>query len=812
MIETRAGFAESVRAVLKSKSSGQAFRSVIAPLADLIETRPDVEADAAGAVEAALGADLQALVVESASTLPSREELATLPGRVTFLPMVATAPCTDTVPSVSPALCGLTTESHGRFVSLRSLVRAREGDKADPRIQEMLDRVLGRSYLVPDLDAALLVAAGPLAGQRARFVTRDGFMLDADGRVHAGSSAAANADAATGLLRRRAELELLQARVTELATLLDQERTTLKTVDAEAAALSAQASEVRHMLAQQQRTVLTEQNKLDRLQADAARTQREKAAIAQEQTQLSERLAKLDNDRQGLQERADSLGRLQEEETQAAQALEADLKAFQLRADAASEQMTTAKVEVSKLTEQAASARRELARLELSRDELARQARDLASQLERLEAKLAEHAAAIDDCSNQIVYAQDQAQQLSDAVGAVAAQLDAAQLQSGQLAEQVHLSRQQFSVLERDWHSLEVSRRELEVKRENMEERTQEEVAIDLPREYPEYKEMMAGGDVTRIDTSEAALQIDTLKEAVRKLGSVNLDAMEEEKTLEEQNQTLVRQVADIDAARQQLEELIEKLNQVSRDRFADVFTKIQQNFGSEGGMFRKLFGGGKAEVRLMNLMKEVEGPDGTMQKVETDQTDLLESGIEVIAKPPGKEPRSISQLSGGEKTLTAVALLMSIFRSKPSCFCILDEVDAALDEGNVGRFNHVIREYTDRSHFIVITHNKRTMQSADRLYGVTMQERGVSTRVSVRFEQVGKDGQISAEAKTFADHRAEAGAAALNSHTISESAPVESQPIPEPKPRKKPSLKRALAEMRESSPAPTPAEIAAEN
>ncbi len=160
--------------------------------------------------------------------------------------------------------------------------------------------------------------------------------------------------------------------------------------------------------------------------------------------------------------------------------------------------------------------------------------------------------------------------------------------------------------------------------------------------------------------------------------------------------------------------------------------------------MFRKLFGGGKAEVRLMPLIKEVEQPDGSITKVETDEYDVLESGIEVIAKPPGKEPRSISQLSGGEKTLTAVALLMSIFRSKPSCFCILDEVDAALDEGNVGRFN-IVREFTDQSAFIVITHNKRTMQNADRLYGVTMQERGVSTRVSVRFDQVEKDGSIHA-------------------------------------------------------------------
>ncbi len=145
------------------------------------------------------------------------------------------------------------------------------------------------------------------------------------------------------------------------------------------------------------------------------------------------------------------------------------------------------------------------------------------------------------------------------------------------------------------------------------------------------------------------------------------------------------------------------------------------------------------------DLVKEIETPEG-IKKVETGEIDLLESGVEVIAKPPGKQPRTISQLSGGEKTLTAVALLLAIFQSKPSCFCVLDEVDAALDEANVGRYCGVIREFTTHSHFIVITHNKKTMQAADRLYGVTMQERGVSTRVSVKFDQVGSNGEIPAE------------------------------------------------------------------
>ncbi|HNB60151.1 MAG TPA: hypothetical protein PK308_07540, partial [Phycisphaerales bacterium] len=268
---------------------------------------------------------------------------------------------------------------------------------------------------------------------------------------------------------------------------------------------------------------------------------------------------------------------------------------------------------------------------------------------------------------------------------------------------------------------------------------------------------------VVRVDPDAAAQEIASLRKQIKELGNVNLDAIEEETLLEQRNEELVRQVADIDAARLGLEELIARLNVASEQRFKETFQTIQKHFGGDDGMFRQLFGGGKAEVRLMPLVKE--GPNG--EKITTDEIDWLESGVEVIAKPPGKEPRSISQLSGGEKTMTAVALLLSIFRSKPSCFCVLDEVDAALDEANTERFCRVLNRFLDQSHFIVITHHKRTMSAADRLYGVTMQERGVSKRVTVKLDQVDDQGDIAATDEgeradptmTFADARAERGA-----------------------------------------------------
>jgi len=743
MVTTRAGFGEAEREVLARRARGEGFAGVIAPLADLIETRPDVDSDAAAAVEAALGGDLQGLVVESVVSLPARSELNGLAGRVTFLPMAGVSGGGEVpTPNTLANLDGLAKDDGAaRVVSLRSLVKARGGDGADPRLMDLLDRLLGRTFLVSDLDAAMLLSAGPLAGMRARFVTRDGALLDGDGRVQAGTPG--GGEESLGLLRRRAELETLTAQVGELASTLSVARAELQAVDAETSGLAARIGETRALLTQRQRAALSEHNALDRLTSERARAERERSGVEQELVQLRDRLAKLEADRVSLQERADRLGRLHDEESQAASGLEQEVRSIQARADSALEQMSSAKVEVGRLSEQLGSARRELARLELSRDEAARQSRDLAAQLQRLDERAKEHRAGIDQAIESGTAAGQRAAALGAQLEALRQTLGEAERACAELGEQVHAARQRFGVVERDWHSLEVSKREVEVKRENLEQRMLEEIGIDLTQEYPEYRGMMADGAVARIDTSEAARNIDVLRDGVKKLGSVNMDALHEETTLAAQNDDLVKQVADIDAARAQLVQLIEELNAVSKTRFGEVFEKIRDNFGGERGMFRRLFGGGRAEVRLMPLIKEVEGPDGTIQKVETDETDLLESGVEVIAKPPGKEPRSISQLSGGEKTLTAVALLMSIFRSKPSCFCVLDEVDAALDEGNVTRFTQAVRDFTDLSHFIVITHNKRTMQSADRLYGVTMQERGVSTRVSVRFDEVGKDGEI---------------------------------------------------------------------
>jgi len=273
--------------------------------------------------------------------------------------------------------------------------------------------------------------------------------------------------------------------------------------------------------------------------------------------------------------------------------------------------------------------------------------------------------------------------------------------------------------------------------------------------------------DLFDIDWPAVEAEIQELRGKIQRLGNVNLDAIEEQDELEGECKALAEQVADIEAARTNLINLIDQINRDSRERFEQTFEAIRQHFGGSDGMFRRLFGGGRADIMLQ--------PD------EEGNIDVLESGVDIIAKPPGKEPQSIRLLSGGEKTMTAVALLMSIFKAKPSPFCVLDEVDAALDESNVDRFNQVVHSFLEQSHFIIITHHKRTMAASDLLYGVTMQERGVSKRVAVQFDDVGQDGKIAANAIKAQDQ---------HDQTAQEEVPVDrrgtgtSPEAPEPKMR----------------------------
>ena len=214
-------------------------------------------------------------------------------------------------------------------------------------------------------------------------------------------------------------------------------------------------------------------------------------------------------------------------------------------------------------------------------------------------------------------------------------------------------------------------------------------------------------------DVESLELQIQELRERLEKMGPVNVLAVEQAQELEDRNTFLVAQRQDLLDSIAELDRAIKGIDKASRERFQEAFAVINQHFGE---IFKQLFGGGSAGLSLI------------------DEEDLLESGIDVMAQPPGKRLQSVMLLSGGEKALTAIALLFAIFQYKPSPFCILDEVDAPLDDANIGRFVRMLDGLKAQTQFVLITHSRKTMEIADQLYGVTMEEPGVSKLVSVRF------------------------------------------------------------------------------
>jgi len=763
MVRSREGLDDAVRTVLAKHESGEGFSTVLGSLAELIE----VGASDAPMVEAALERSLQAVVVESLAQMPSADELATLPGRVTFLPAVGRV-CT---PSAYDPISGMESlVGGGRVRAVRSLVRAKNNDA---RIEQLLDRLLARTVVVGDLDSAMLLDAGPMRAMGVRYVTHAGVVVEPDGQVVAGPAGASHS---AGIIARQSELHELQSVLASVRARLGEQRAALQSVDADAARLAEQRSGVHTALGEAGQELMRASHAIDRHRADTERQQRELERARDEGARLGERMEQITAERDELHERSAKLERLMDDERTRVQTLALDMGQAEESLASLVDALSAIRVEASTIGEQLRSEQRQLAQVRAARDDAERQTAEAQRHIERARANLEEHQKAMRESSEQLDRAHALISEHEEIAAQRAEQVRATDEQTRVASETVARARDRAEAFTRDWHAIESSRRELEVRRENAEERTMDDLGFELALEYPEYRVMVqdddSGWTVEHIDVNDTTARVNVLKGEIKKLGHVNLNAIEEEANLSERNEELIAQVRDIDEARIKLATLIEKLNVASRARFGEVFERIQSEFGARDGMFRRLFGGGRAEVRLMGLVKEIDG-----QKVVTDEVDLLESGIEVIAKPPGKEPRSINQLSGGEKTMTAVAMLLAIFRSKPSCFCVLDEVDAALDEANVARFCGTLDLFTDQSRFVVITHNKRTMQATNRLFGVTMQERGVSKRVEVRFDQVGADGAIDKSAV--------------------EAAAIEDEPT-ESKPGASGGLREALAGMRD--------------
>ncbi len=652
-------------------------------LAEKIKT--DVEH--ATAVEAALEGLTDVLLIRNAEKLfEDTETLEKLAGRVHFC-------CLDRLDSfVDDTDFSGHAGVRGRLVEFVSY----EG-----RYAPLAWKLLGKTILVESLDVARQLSRYLRRGYS--FVTMAGECLSAEGLFRLGPLGKA-----AGLISRRSRIDQLEETIDGINTEIAQLEGRIQRNTQTKAHLQKLCKDLRTAIYEANTEKTQVNSKLAHFEQDIKRLKEEEPLIAGELGSLEEEIA------QSVQKEYDSKQRLTELEAvnnqRAAHIRELEAMYDELREQQQSrlQELTELKVQLGQVIEQQRGLKQIIESLE--------------NQIETNHKTFATAERDVQACAEQMAESQRDILECESRVSELFVEKESHQRENRQLQEEleglaseqkrkeeaVRTTRVQKEEVEHAIGEIRIQIGQLEVRQQDLVERVRDELQIELAEVFDERT-------TDDVNWEQVKTEINELRGKIERLGNVNLDAIEEQSTLEERHTFLANQVQDLNESKGQLQQLINRLNKQSREKFVETFDQIRINFQQ---IFRKLFGGGKADIVL------------------EDADDVLEAGIEVIAKPPGKETRSISLLSGGEKSMTALALLFSVFRSKPSPFCFLDEVDAALDEANTERFTMLLREFQKESQFIVITHTKRTMSIADVLFGVTMQMQGVSKKISVRFDE----------------------------------------------------------------------------
>ena len=674
------GYQNSVKAVMRA-AGARRLRGIIGPVSAILKVEPGCEV----AVETALGAALQNIVVENEAA--AKAAIALLrsdnAGRATFLPL-------DTV---QPGVFRGRLSGTARLAS--SLVQA------DARYDNIVSSLLGRIIVVEDINEASRVARDN--GFRSRVVTMDGQVINAGGSFTGGS-----VQRSAGLFTRKQEMEELRIRAAKLQKdcLAAQEKTDQckEQVDALQAELTATASEQ-----------ITAAN--DRVRAEAEQKRLE-AAAAQLETARNARRQEIDTLQAALADsraKAEDAAKLQAELTAKIDRRTAEMSrieegddSFLTRQNALAQDLSAKRLEQVTRQKDAELAYSQIAALE-------QRARDAAARRTSLEESVAALAARSDACRAEIADIRQTRADSQTTIAQKEAEIrEATQKRlARQQAETETLARARTAADSREEMSREMARL---AERKAAAESEYDQTVAKLWDEY-QLSVSQAEALCVEFDSLPALrAQVADLRGKIRALGSVNVSAIEEYKEVKARYDALVTQVTDVEESRNELSRMISKLSAQMREIFADSFRAINENFGR---VFAELFGGGEASLML------------------EDESDVLSSGIGIRVAPPGKVIKNLEALSGGEQALVAISIYFAILAVNPAPFCILDEIEAALDDANVVRFAQYLRRVSDKTQFIVITHRRGTMEAANVLYGVTMQEDGVSKLLKLDLEQV---------------------------------------------------------------------------
>ena len=674
------GYQNSVKAVMRA-AGARRLRGVIGPVSAILKVEPGCEV----AVETALGGALQNIVVENEAA--AKAAIALLrndnAGRATFLPL-------DTV---QPGVFRGRLSGTARLAS--SLVQA------DRRYDNIVSNLLGRIIVVDDINEASRVARDN--GYHNKVVTLDGQVVNAGGSFTGGS-----VQRSAGLFTRKQEMEELRVKAAKLQKdcLAAQEKTDQckEQVDALQAELTATASEQ-----------ITAAN--DKVRAEAEQKRLE-AAVQQLETARSNGQQQIDALQAALTEsrsKADAAAQQQAELTAKIDLLTAEMNriaegddSFLARQSELSQKLSAKRLEQVTRQKDAELAYSQIAALE-------QRAQDAAARRASLEESLAALAQRSESCRTEIAAIR---QAKTDSQTEIAAKEKAIREATEkrlerQQAETETLARARTSADSREEMGREMARL---AERKAAAETEYDQTVAKL---WDEYQLSVSQAEELCIEfESLTALraQVADLRGKIRALGSVNVSAIEEYKEVKARYDALVRQVTDVEESRSELSRMISKLSAQMKEIFSDSFRAINENFGR---VFTELFGGGEASLVL------------------EDETDVLSCGIGIRVAPPGKVIKNLEALSGGEQALVAISIYFAILAVNPAPFCILDEIEAALDDANVVRFAQYLRRVSDKTQFIVITHRRGTMEAANVLYGVTMQEDGVSKLLKLDLEQV---------------------------------------------------------------------------
>ncbi len=596
--------------------------------------------------------------------------------------------------------------------------RADKFVEAALELAPLVRRLLSNTWIVENLNHALSLSQG--GGRGANFVTLAGESLSAEGAVVVGQRHASG-----GLISRRSELRAFKTQIAEweqktgeitaIVTTLEQQVASQDKMANDAAAAHHAAGEA---LAEQRLRVTSAQQRREQFTEQQATLETDLQAAGQQCETVAKSLASARSRLDQLQTTlAQSESRMSEN---ARRIEELDLARQQRTRDGLSTQ-----VELARGEQQLAHLRAQLRRYEQDREERGRTIEEANEQLNECLDRSQQAEQRILAAEAEMADLFLQKENLSQEMATLAERREELRNQRAGEVQVAHRHREAIRLVSEDLHAKELAAGEIRHERATLEGRLREDYGIELAElsHQPTPEEQH--------QREQVETEIAELRRKLSNIGGVNLDSLQEADELETRFATLSTQHQDLSQAKGSLEQIIHRINADSRRLFSETLETVREHFQQ---LFRKLFGGGQADI----VLEEGE--------------DILECGIEIVARPPGKEPRSISLLSGGEKTLTCVALLLAIFRSRPSPFCVLDEVDAALDEANIERFINVLKEFLQWTQFVVVTHSKKTMAFATTLYGVTMQESGVSKRVSVRFDDVSENGEISREALQRSD------------------------------------------------------------